>query len=110
MEYTFDKKKCEGCPHKDKCALGNRKHKTYMISIQSNLHKEQKEFEETEYFKDKMRNERYKIEAKNSEVKEAHGLKRSKYMGLAKTRIQSYISCIVVNIKRIIKIMEIRMA
>lgn len=106
MEYTFDKKKCENCSKKDKCKIGKQKRKTYMISIPSNLHKEQQEFEETEYFKKKMRYERYKIEAKNGEIKQAHGLCKSRYMGLSRVRVQSYITCIVANMKRIITKME----
>ena len=77
-----------------------------MISILSNTHKEQQKFEETEYFQNKIRNERYKIEAKNGEIKQAHGLCKAKYMGLSKVRLQSYLTCIVANIKRTIKIME----
>ena len=53
-----------------------------------------------------MRNERYKIEAKNGEIKQAHGLCKVKYMGLSKVRLQSYITCIVANFKRTIKLME----
>ncbi len=106
MEYTFDIKKCETCSQREKCELNKSKHKTYMISIPSNTHKEQQEFENTEYFKNKMRYERYKIEAKNGEIKQAHGLCKAKYMGLSRVRIQSYITCIVANIKRIIKLSE----
>lgn len=106
MEYTFDNKKCEGCSYRETCQIKNHKNKTYMISMPSNIHKEQQEFEETEYFKNKLRYERYKIEAKNGEIKQAHGLCKTKYMGLSKVRLQSYLTCIVANIKRTIKIME----
>ena len=106
MEYTFDKSKCNDCPYKDKCKLGKQKGKTYMISIMSDIHKEQQKFEETKYFKNKLRYERYKIEAKNGEIKQAHGLCKSRYMGLSFMRVQSYLTCIVVNFKRIIKLMK----
>ena len=91
---------------KNKCPLNKQKHKTYMISLMSDCHKEQAKFEETEYFKNKLRYQRYKIEAKNGEIKQAHGLCKSRYMGLSRVRIQSYITCIVANIKRTIKLME----
>lgn len=110
MEYQFDEKRCKNCSMKNQCPLNKQKHKTYMISIMSNNHKEQVEFEKTEYFKNKMRNERYKIEAKNAEIKETHGLRRAKYMGLSRVRIQSYLTCVVTNIKRIIKIKEEQIA
>lgn len=106
IEYTFDEKECEKCNYKEICQLRNQKRKTYMISLMSNEHKEQQEFENTEYFKNKMRYERYKIEAKNGEIKQAHGLCKAKYMGLSKVRLQSYLTCIVANFKRTIKLME----
>lgn len=110
MEYTFDKNKCKECPYKDTCKIGKQKQKTYMISIMSDIHKEQQKFEETEYFKNKMRNERYKIEAKNGEIKQAHGLRKSRYMGLSSVRVQSYLTCVVANMKRIIKLMDLQEA
>lgn len=106
MEYTFDKEVCKNCNMKNKCPLNKQKNKTYMISLMSDSHKEQAKFEETEYFKNKLRYQRYKIEAKNGEIKQAHGLCKSRYMGLSRVRIQSYITCIVANIKRTIKLME----
>ena len=106
MEYTFYESTCKKCNYKDECPLKKQKNKTYMISIMSNEHKEQQEFENTEYFKKKMRNERYKIEAKNGEIKQAHGLCKAKYMGLSRVRIQSYLTCIMANIKRTIKLTE----
>ena len=103
IEYKFDDEKCKTCPYKDKCHVGKSKGKTYMVSIMSNIHKEQDEFEKTEYFKEKMRHERYKIEAKNSELKVTHGLEKAKSVGLFAVQIQSYMTCIVANIKRIVK-------
>ena len=108
MEYSFDSKECKECPYKEKCKIGKQKKPTYMISIMSNAHNEQQKFEETDYFKNKMRYQRYKIEAKNSEIKQAHGLCKSRYMGLSRVRIQSYITCIVANVKRTIKLMDLQ--
>ncbi len=110
MEYTFDSNKCKDSPFKGKCKIGKQKKPTYMISIISNIHKGQQEFEETEYFKNKIRYQRYKIEAKNSEIKQAHGLCKSRYMSLSRVRIQSYITCIIANIKRTIKLMDLKEA
>ena len=106
MEYTFDKNKCMNCPYGKNCKLKNRKSKTYMISLLSDLHREQQEFQNTEYFKNKLRYQRYKIEAKNNELKKAHGLNRAKAMGLTAMRIQSYLTCVTANIKRLMKLLE----
>lgn len=48
--------------------------------------------------------ERPKIEHKFGELKKWHGLRRTRYWGLAKVTIQCLISCIVVNCKRLVKL------
>ena len=74
MEYYFDVNKCKNCSKREECYKEGSKTKTYTVTILSETHKKQKEFEETEYFKNTLRYERYKIEAKNAETKVAHGL------------------------------------
>lgn len=106
MCYYFDVDKCKNCPNKDGCYKDGSKSKTYSISILSNAHFEQKEFEGTEYFNTRIK-QRYMIEAKNSELKQAHGLDKSRYMGLTGMRIQSYLASIVSNMKRIVKLNEL---
>ncbi|QCT03747.1 transposase IS4 family protein [Paenibacillus algicola] len=49
-----------------------RQGKTYSVTIISGVHAEQMAFQESEAFKEKAK-ERYKIEAKNSELKHRHG-------------------------------------
>ena len=104
--YNFDIEKCKECPYRDGCYTPNAKSKSYSVTIISDVHKKQQKFEETEYFKNKLRNERYKIEAKNAETKVTHGLNKSKYVGLSRMRIQSYLTHIVANIKRTMKLVE----
>lgn len=107
MEYEFNKKICAQCPRKDEC-LGKNKNrgKRYSITILSDIHKKQEEFEKTEYFNNTIKNERYKIEAKNAETKVTHGLCRAKSRGLSCMRVQSYLTHIATNLKRIIKKMD----
>lgn len=107
MEYFFDISKCKECPYRKGCYKTGSKTKRYSVRILSDVHKKQEEFEETEYFNKTLRNERYKIEAKNAETKVAHGLCKAKYMGLSRMRIQSYLTHIVTNIKRIVKKMDV---
>lgn len=66
--YYFDVEKCKSCPLKEGCYKDGAKTKTYSVSIKSELHQEQMAFQETEYYKEKAKH-RYKIEAKNSELK-----------------------------------------
>ncbi len=65
--YYFDIEKCKLCPLKENCYKPGAKTKSYTVSIKSDLHQEQMEFQETAYYKEKSRL-RYMIEAKNSEL------------------------------------------
>jgi len=69
------------------------------VSIKSGLHKEQMIFQETEYYRDKARH-RYKIEAKNSELKNVHGYGR----GIDGMEMQGALAIFTVNLKGIIKL------
>ena len=50
------------------------------------------------------RRERPKIERKFSEGKNRHGLDKARYWGLAKVSIQSFMTAIVLNLKRLVKL------
>jgi transposase len=103
--YYFDVEKCKTCPLKNGCYKDGAKSKTYSVSIKSYLHKEQIAFQETEYFKDKAKH-RYKIEAKNGELKNAHGYGRAISYGINNMQMQSAMTIFTVNLKRIIKLSE----
>jgi len=49
--------------------------------------------------------ERYKVERKFGEAKRWHGLGRCRYLGLAKLAIQGYLTAIVLNLKRMVKLL-----
>lgn len=101
--YFFEVEKCKVCPLKNGCYKEGSKTKTYSVSIKSDIHKEQIAFQETEYFKEKAKH-RYKIEAKNSELKNVHGYRRALSYGITNMQMQSVITIFVVNLKRIIKL------
>jgi transposase len=100
--YYFDVEKCKTCPLRNGCYKEGSKTKTYAVSIKSDIHKEQIAFQETDYFKEMARH-RYKIEAKNAELKNAHGYRRAKSYGIANMQMQSAIAIFTVNLKRILK-------
>ena len=85
--YYFDVEKCKTCPLKNGCYKEGAKSKTYSVSIKSDLHKEQIAFQETEYFNE-IAKQRYKIEAKNSELKNVHGYNRASSYGIHNMQIQ----------------------
>ena len=69
------------------------------------MHKDQQAFQESQVFQELM-NTRYKIEAKNSEIKHRHGYNRALSSGLFGMEIQGATTLFVVNMKRILRIME----
>ena len=50
------------------------------------------------------RNIQYKIEAKNSELKNVHGYKRAQSYGITNMEMQGAMAIFTVNLKRIIKL------
>jgi transposase len=101
--YYFDVEKCKRCAYKEGCYQEGAKTKTYSVSIKSDLHKAQIDFEQTDYFKEKAK-ERYKIEAKNAELKNVHGYDRAQSSGITNMQMQGAMAIFTVNLKRIIKI------
>ena len=81
------------------------KTKSYYVTIKSTEHKEQKEFQNTEEFKG-LAKSRYKIEAKNSELKHRHGYDVATSAGLFSMNIQGATTIFATNLKRIIKLMN----
>jgi transposase len=102
--YYFDVEKCKTCSLKEGCYKEGAKTKTYSVSIKSDLHQEQISFQETDYYKEKAKH-RYKIEAKNSELKNVHGYDRAISYGITNMQMQGAIAIFAVNLKRILKLM-----
>ena len=105
MTFYFDVEKCKTCPLRDGCYKEGAKSKTYSVSIKSTEHEDQAAFQETEEFKELARN-RYKIEAKNSELKNPHGYDKAQSAGLFGMGIQAATTIFAVNLKRIIKLVN----
>ena len=103
--FYFDIEKCKTCPLREGCYKEGAKSKTYSVTIKSTEHEEQAAFQETEQFKELARN-RYKIEAKNSELKNPHGYDTARSTGLFGMGIQAATTIFAVNLKRIIKLMN----
>ncbi|WP_419875184.1 IS1182 family transposase [Candidatus Pristimantibacillus sp. PTI5] len=103
--YYFDVEQCKRCPLKEGCYKEGAKSKSYSVSIKSDVHSEQMVFQETEYFKEKSK-ERYKIEAKNSELKHGHGYDVATSSGLIGIEMQGAMTIFAVNLKRILKLMD----
>lgn len=105
LRYYFDVKKCQTCPFQEGCYKKGAKSKTYSVSIKSTEQTDQEAFQSSEYFKKKAK-ERYKIEAKNSELKHRHGYDVASSSGLVGMELQGAMAIFTVNLKRILKLME----
>ncbi|MCI9080508.1 MAG: IS1182 family transposase [Lachnospiraceae bacterium] len=105
MACFFDVEKCKCCPYRNGCYKEGARKKTYSETLKSDAHSKQAEFQETEHFKEKMK-ERYKIEAKNSELKHRHGYDTASSSGLIGMEMQGAMAIFAVNLKRIIKLIS----
>ena len=103
ITYYFEVDKCKHCPLKVGCYKEGSKTKTYAITIKSELHQQQIAFQQTPFFKQKAAH-RYKIEAKNSELKNVHGYQRAIAYGITNMQMQGAMAIFTVNLKRIIKL------
>ena len=101
--FYFDTDKCRTCSRRNGCYKEGAKSKTYSVRIKSEEHRQQADFEKTEEFKTKAKG-RYKIEAKNDELKNVLGYGRALSYGLDCMRMQGAMAIFVSNIKRILRL------
>lgn len=103
MTYYFDVNKCRTCSRREGCYKEGAKSKSYSVSIKSDEHRRQIVFQDTEEFKTKSR-ERYKIEAKNAELKNVFGYDKALSYGIFCMQLQGAMVIFAANIKRILKL------
>lgn len=101
--YYFDVEKCKHCIYKNGCYKDGSKFKTYSVKIKDDIHIKHMDYMKTEEFKE-LYSERYKIEAKNSELKSNFGYDTANACGKNGITIQGASALFLVNIKRIIKL------
>ncbi len=103
--YFFNVEKCKHCPMKQDCYKEGAATKSYSVSQTHGTHNKQKAFQETERFKE-LSKERYKIEAKNAELKMNHGYRTASASGLCGMEMQGAFTIFAVNLKRIVSLLE----
>ena len=105
--YYFDVEMCKICLRRKGCYKDGARFKTYSTRIQTEARENRKAFQNSSYFRCRAR-ERYRIEAKNSELKHAHGYNTAIAAGMASMQLQGAMAIFAVNVKRILKLMEIQ--
>ena len=105
LRYIFSKVKCRKCPQRENCYVGksNAKVRSYGITQVSEKNLERLKFEESDYFQERIKI-RHRIEEKNGELKEAHGLRKADSRGLFAMHLQMYFTAFTANIKRIVRL------
>lgn len=101
--YHFPRPICTRCPRNSQCTVSSEKRRTVCISRFNRDLRDAEIYNRTEAFREDMRL-RPPIEGKLSEMVRYHGLRRARYRGLNKVRLQCYFTAAVVNIKRWIKL------
>ena len=102
--HYFDTHKCVFCKRREGCFAFNQKTKTYSVSIHSEAQERQKEFQETDEIKKKYR-DRYKIEAKNADLKNNLGYDRAESYGIGCVALQGAVAIYASNLKRIVRLL-----
>ena len=95
---------CQDCSLKEKCTK-NRCGRNLRLHRNYALLKERREESKTEPFKEVMKR-RPPVEGTISEMVRSHGLRRSRYRGLAKNHLQNLMIGTAVNLKRLVKVMS----
>ena len=103
--YYFDVEKCKHCPFKEGCYKEGAKTKTYNVKIKNETHIKHMDYMETKEFKT-LYKERYKIEAKNAELKNNYNYGNANACGKLGITIQGATTLFLANMKRIIKLNE----
>ena len=104
IEYSFYRNDCEKCPFAQKC-ISNRSdgYKRVLQNVNHELFEKHRKFEETEYFKEKCKI-RWKIEQRNSHLKNLYGLDKTYGTGLWSMKVQSFLTAMTANIVKITKL------
>ena len=103
--YFFDVEKCKRCPFRDGCYKDGAKTKTFNVTIKKDIHINHMDYMGTEEFKN-LYKERYKIEAKNAELKKCYEYGKANACGKLGITIQGATTLFLANMKRIIKLKE----
>jgi IS5 family transposase len=95
---------CEGCASRDQCAPG-KSGRTLSISPYYKELAQRRAEQETEAFKEKMKR-RPAVEGTISEMTRKHGMRRARYRGKGKVRLQAFFTGAAVNLKRLARALE----
>lgn len=100
VTYRFEwSTHCANCPLRERCVGREQKHRSIVVGEHHSALQSRRREQKTKGFAQEMKH-RNGIEGTQSELVRAHGIRRARYRGLAKARLQNYFAAAACNIKR----------
>lgn len=93
---------CGACPLRPQCVSAGQDHRTFVVGEHHTLLQDRRREMQTEAFKKEM-HRRNGIEGTISELVRGYGLRRARYRGFAKVRLQNYLIGAACNIRRLFR-------
>ena len=104
VKYRFEwSTHCHGCALITQCVGTKQRHRTIVVGEDHDLLQARRTEQKSEGFKERM-HQRNGIEGTISGLTRAHGMRRNRYRGLAKVRLQNLFIATACNIKRWLKL------
>jgi transposase len=97
--FEWDTATCTACALRPQCIQASHQHRSLVVGEYHTALQTRRQEQRTEPFKQRMRH-RNAIEGTQSELVRAHGLRRARYRGLAKVKLQNYFIGAACNVKR----------
>jgi hypothetical protein len=100
VSYRFEfSTHCHACPLRGQCLGKDQRHRTLVVGEHHTVLQTRRQEQQTDAFKQRMKH-RNAIEGTQSELVRAHGMRRARYRGLAKVKLQNYFIGAACNVKR----------
>ena len=93
---------CHECPLRSQCLGEGQRHRTLVVGEHHTALPARRQEQKTELFQERMKH-RNAIEGTQSELVRGHGLRRARYRGLGKVKLQNYFIAAACNVKRWIR-------
>jgi hypothetical protein len=90
---------CHECPLRAQCLGKDQRHRTILVGEHYGALQERRAEQQTHAFKQRMKH-RNALEGTQSELVRGHGLRRARYRGLTKVKLQNYFIGAACNVKR----------
>jgi hypothetical protein len=96
----WNKATCDACPLRDQCRGENQTHRTIVVGEHHMLLQDRRRQMQTQAFQEDMHH-RNAIEGSQSELVRGYGLRRARYRGRPKVRLQNYLIGAACNLRRL---------